>query len=201
MAQPQGYVGLAFPKHVCLLQKAFYGLRQALRAWFERFTTQLLHIGFTTLNADCNLFILKHGSYMVFLLLYVDDIIITGNNQSFISSLIQLLSSDFDLKDLCLLHYFLGLQIDYTSFGLFVHQSKYASDLLRKFAEVDCKPCKTPCSPNQHLLPNDSPLLSNPTSYRSLVGALQYLTFTRLDLSFATQQSCQYMSNPTQNHL
>ena len=66
---------------------------------------------------------------------------------------------------------------------------------------IDCKPCKTPSSPNSHLLPNDSPLLSDPTSYRSLVGALQYLTFTRPDLSLAIQQACQHMSSPTQNHL
>ena len=114
----------------------------------------------------------------------MDDIIITGNKSSFVSSIIKLLGVDFDFKDLGLLHYFLGLQIDYTSSGLFVHQTKYVSDLLTKFG-----------------MTNDSPLLSDPTSYRSLVGALQYLTFTRLDLSFVVQQACQHMSSPTQNHL
>ena len=201
MAQPQGYVDLAFPKHVCLLHEALYGLKQAPRAWFERFTTQLLHTGFYDSSVDGNLFILKHGSYLVFLMLYVDDIIITSNNQSFISSIILLLSSNFDLKDLGFLYYFLGLQIDYTSSGLFVHQTKYAFDLLQKFEMIDCKPCKTPCSPKQHLLPNDSPLLPDPKRYRSLASALQYLTFTRPGLSFTVQQACQYMSSPTQNHL
>ena len=146
-----------------------------------------------------NLFIYRHGSHLVFLLLYVDDIILTENDSAFTASIIQLLTSTLDLKDLGLLHYFLGLQIEYT--GLFVHQTKYATDLLTKFAMTDCKPCKTPCSPNQHLLPNDSPPLSDPSSYRSLVGALQYLTFTRTNLSFAIQKACQYMSNPTRNHL
>ena len=121
MAQPQGYVDPALPKHVYLLHKALYGLKQAPRAWFERFISQLLHIGFCASTADGNLFILRHGSSIVFLLLYVDDIIIIGNNSSFVSSVIKLLGVDFDLKDLGLLHYFLGLQIDYTSFGLFVH--------------------------------------------------------------------------------
>lgn len=65
----------------------------------------------------------------------------------------------------------------------------------------DCKPCKTPCSPNTHLVPHDSPLLPDPTLYRSLVGALQYLTFTQPDLSFAVQQACQFIANPTSNHL
>lgn len=65
----------------------------------------------------------------------------------------------------------------------------------------DCKPCKTPCSPNAYLVPHDSPLLPDPTLYRSLVGALQYFTFTQPDLSFAVQQACQFIANPTSNHL
>lgn len=102
----------------------------------------------------------------------MDDIIVAGNSSSFVSSIIKLLGNEFDFKNLGLLHYFLGCQIDYTSTGLFVHQTKYASDLLQRFAMTDCKPCKTPCSPNHHLLPNESPLLLDPKSYRSLVGAL-----------------------------
>ena len=119
----------------------------------------------------------------------MDDTIITSNKSNFVTSIIKLLGMEFDFKDLGLLHYFLGLQIDYTSSGLFVHQTKYATNLIRKFGMTDCKPCKTPSSPNSHLLPNDSPFLSYPTSYRSLVGALQYLTFTRPDLSLAVQQA------------
>ena len=74
----------------------------------------------------------------------MDDIILTGNDKVFTASIIQLLSSSFDLKDLGLLHYFLGLQIEYTGSSLFVHQTKYATELLHKFAMFDCKPCKAP---------------------------------------------------------
>ena len=101
----------------------------------------------------------------------MDDIIITCNKSSFVSSVIKLLGVDFNLNDLGLLHYFLGLQIDYTSSGLFVYQTKYTSNLLKKFGMTDCKPYKTPSSPTSHLLPNDSPFLFDPTSYKSLVGA------------------------------
>lgn len=80
-------------------------------------------------GTDGNLFICRHGSHLVFLLLYVDDIIHTRNNPAFTASMIQQLSSDFDLKDLGLLHYFLRLQIDYIDSGLFVHQTKYETDL------------------------------------------------------------------------
>ena len=159
----------------------------------------MFHVGFFAFGANGNLFIYRHGCHLVFLLLYVDDIILTGNDKVFIASIIQLLSSSFD--HLGLLHYFLRLQIEYTDSGLFVHQTKYATDLLSKFAMSDCKPCKTPCSPTQLLLPHDSPSLSYATSYRSLVGALQYRTFTRPNLSFAVQQTCQFMSEPTENHL
>ena len=118
------------------------------------------------------------------------DIIVTGNHPPFTAFLLHQLSSEFDLKDLGKLHYFLGLQIEYTSSGLFVHQSKYTLDLLNKFHMADCKPCNTPCAANAHLWHDDSPLLSNPIHYRSLVGAFQYLPLTRLDLSFAVQQAC-----------
>ena len=109
MAQPQGYVDQSCPNHVCLLHKALYGLKQAPKAWFERFTSQLLHVGFVAFRVDGNLFIYNHASHLVFLLLYVDDIIVTGNHPDFISSLLGVLSNDFDLKDLGRLHYFLGL--------------------------------------------------------------------------------------------
>ena len=133
MAQPQGYVDPAFPKHVCLLHKALYGLKQAPKAWFERFTSQLLHIGFCASAADCNLFILRHGSSIVFLLLYVDDIIITCNKSSFFSSVIKLLRVDFDFKDLGLLITFLDcklitLLLDY----LFIKPSMHLISLRRK---------------------------------------------------------------------
>ena len=113
-----------------------------------------------------------HDSHIVFLLLYVDDLIVTRNLPSFIATIIGSLSQDFDLKDLGTLHYFLGLQIDYTPSILFVHQTKYTLDLLHRFSMFDCKPYKTPCSPTAHLVANDSSLLVDPTFYRSMVGSL-----------------------------
>ena len=115
MSQPSSYVDPEHPTHVCLLHKAIYGLKQAPRAWFESFTSQLFHIGFHASSADSNLFILHHGSFVIYLFLYVDDIIITGNSPPFIDQLISSLSAAFDLKNLGLLKFFLGLQIEYTS--------------------------------------------------------------------------------------
>ena len=109
MAQPVGFVDQHHPSHVCQLHKSLYGLKQAPRAWFERFTSHLLTLGFKASVAGASLFVLCHGLVIVYLLLYVDDIIITGNDSSTISRIISELSIAFEFKDLGPLRYFLGL--------------------------------------------------------------------------------------------
>uniref|UniRef100_A0A2N9IX16 Reverse transcriptase Ty1/copia-type domain-containing protein n=1 Tax=Fagus sylvatica TaxID=28930 RepID=A0A2N9IX16_FAGSY len=201
MAQPQGYVDSSHPHYVCKLHKSIYGLKQAPRAWFESFTTQLLHLGFIASTADSSLFIYHHHTVIAYLLLYVDDIVLTSNSTSFLDGLILQLRKVFDIKDLGPLHYFLGLQVSRTTDTLHVTQTKYASDLLVKHQMVASKPAKTPSSPNTRLSLHEGDLLSDPHGYRSLVGALHYLTFTRPDISFAVHQVCQYMAAPTTTHL
>ncbi|CAL2258842.1 unnamed protein product [Prunus armeniaca] len=115
----------------------------------------------------------------VVLLLYVDDIILTGSNSSVITSVIGALTQEFDTKDLAQLTYFLGLQISYQSAGLFVSQTKYIKELLDKVDLQDSKLCPTPCLPYHRLLKDDGKPYSHPEQYRSIVGALQYLTFDR----------------------
>uniref|UniRef100_A0A2N9FFC2 Reverse transcriptase Ty1/copia-type domain-containing protein n=1 Tax=Fagus sylvatica TaxID=28930 RepID=A0A2N9FFC2_FAGSY len=201
MAQPPGYVDSTNSHYVCKLHKSIYGLKQAPRAWFDSFTTQLLHLGFTASTADSSLFIYHYKGVIAYLLLYVDDIVLTSNSTPFLDHLILQLSQVFDIKDLGTLHYFLGIQVVRTSENLLLTQTKYASDLLLKHHMVDSKPAKTPCSPNTRLSLHEGDVLSDPHGYRSLVGALHYLTFTRPDISFAVHQVCQYMSTPTSTHL
>uniref|UniRef100_A0A2N9HX55 CCHC-type domain-containing protein n=1 Tax=Fagus sylvatica TaxID=28930 RepID=A0A2N9HX55_FAGSY len=110
MSQPQGYISAQHPDYVCRLHKSIYGLKQAPRAWFERFTGQLLQFGFTASAADSSLFIYRSKTIIAYLLLYVDDIVLTSNTPTFLDTLIQHLSSIFELKDLGPLHYFLGIQ-------------------------------------------------------------------------------------------
>ena len=104
MTQPQGYIDPIHPHYVCKLQKSIYGLKQAPRAWFKSFTTQLLHLRFIASNADSSLFIYKDHKLIAYLLLYVDDIVLTSNTPAFLDTLIHKLSSVFDLKDLGSLH-------------------------------------------------------------------------------------------------
>lgn len=117
MAQPLSYVDPTHPNHKYLLHKAIYGLKQAPRVWFDSFISQLFHIGFHASFVAINLFIWHHGTFVVCLLLFGDDIIITCNSPPFISHLVSKLSAAFDLKDHGPFTYFLGLQIEYISQG------------------------------------------------------------------------------------
>jgi hypothetical protein len=111
MAQPQGFIDHSKPNFVCKLHKSLYGLKQAPMAWFERFTTQLESLGFTVSTVDPSLFVFKSGPDTLYLLLYVDDIILTGTSPTLITTLISNLKHTFELKDLGPLQYFLGLQL------------------------------------------------------------------------------------------
>lgn len=138
MIQPGGFVNTQHPNYVCKLNKSLYGLTQAPRAWNERFTTFLPSISFLASYGDLSLFIKCHKDDYVFLLLNVDDIIITGTSNELIASVKQALQQEFDMKDLGKLHYFLGLEIQYHADGLFVSQKKYAQDLIHKSGMDDC---------------------------------------------------------------
>ncbi|CAL9013560.1 unnamed protein product [Prunus brigantina] len=141
------------------------------------------------------------GSDIVILLLYVDDIILTGSSPQLVQTVIDDLGAVFDMKDMGRLAYFLGLQVSYDSTGgIFVHQTKYAQELLNKAGMTNCKACPTPCKPHNQVLRTEGQPLTDPTLYRSLVGALRYLTFTRPDLSYFVNTVCQYMTTPTEAH-
>ncbi|XP_021811484.1 uncharacterized protein LOC110754690 [Prunus avium] len=200
MSQPLGFIDSENPNLVCKLHKSLYGLKQAPRAWNDRFTQFLPSLGFKASHADPSLFVLKEADSLVFLLLYVDDIIITGSHSTVIQMVIDQLSKEFDMKHLGALHYFLGLQIQYPSNGIFIHQSKYIHHVLMKANLLDCKPCVMPYHPNHKLLKDDNFPYSDPAHFHSIVGALQYLTFTRPNIAYVVHQVCQFMHSPLDTH-
>jgi hypothetical protein len=200
MEQPPGFEHPHLKNHVCQLHKSLYGLKQAPRAWFEKLSTCLFSLGFICSKADPSLFILRHDTNFTLLLVYVDDIILTGNNPSFISHLIRQLHEKFALKDLGQLHYFLGIEIKYFCGGITISQTKYAHDLLKRANMLDASKINTPISPKPNQLPDDNKLV-DATEYRRLCGSLQYLTFTRPDLTHAVNLVCQHFQNPTQKDL
>ncbi|KAJ9537573.1 hypothetical protein OSB04_030306 [Centaurea solstitialis] len=188
------------PGHVCRLRKALYGLKQAPRAWFEKFNNTVLSLGFSTSNYDSGLFTRTTDSGTILLLLYVDDMIITGSDTTGITHLKQSLSSSFEMKDLGLLHYFLGLEVLSDTAGTYLCQAKYTSDFLSRAGITDQKVVSTPLEPNLHLTPNAGPPLKDPTLYRQLVGSLVYLTVTRPDIAYAVHIVSQFMSAPCSDH-
>ncbi|KAM2731468.1 hypothetical protein EV2_035124 [Malus domestica] len=198
MQQPPGFVDPLHPTSVCKLRKSLYGLKQAPRAWFDKLFQALHSLGFTQSSSDASLFVLN-GPQLVIVLVYVDDILVTGPYPHLCQHFIQQLGAQFPVKDLGPLHYFLGLEVHRSSQGIFLHQTKYLLDLLKKTNMEGAKPCCTPIGSKK--LDHSGPLLSNPTEYRSIVGGLQYLTWTRPDLAFAVNQICQFMHAPREQHL
>jgi hypothetical protein len=132
MEQPLGFVHLLYPDHVCKLHKSLYGLKQTPRAWYTRLSQALLDIGFTSSQVDPSLFTYHAGPIHVFLLVYVNDIILTGNHSATITVIINKLQADFAMKDLGSLTYFLGIQATRDSTGLHLRQSKYILDHLER---------------------------------------------------------------------
>jgi hypothetical protein len=137
---------------------------------------------------------------MSFLLLYVDDIVLTASSQSFLHQIISGLRQEFSMTDMSPLHHFLGITVERRADGLFLSQRQYLLDILDRAGMRDCKPCSTPVDTHSKLSA-DGTLVSDPTHYRSIAGALQYLTFTRPDIAYAIQQICLYMHDPRDPHL
>lgn len=130
MSQPPGFVNDNHPTHVCKLHKSLYGLKQAPRAWFHRLSTFLRQLGFQDSKTDASLFYYRQHDIFIALLVYVDDIIVTGTHPTAIFSIINKLGGEFALKDLGDIHYFLGVEVTKSPSGLLLSQRRYISDLL-----------------------------------------------------------------------
>ncbi|WJZ92452.1 hypothetical protein VitviT2T_011444 [Vitis vinifera] len=139
---------------VCHLRCALYGLKQAPRAWFAKFSSTIFRLGYTASPYDSVLFLRRTDKGTILLLLYVDDMIITGDDLSGIQELKDFLSQQFEMKDLGHLSYFLGLEITHSTDGLYITQAKYASDLLSQAGLTDSKTVDTPVELNAHLTPS-----------------------------------------------
>ncbi|KAL5752556.1 hypothetical protein ACOSQ2_023063 [Xanthoceras sorbifolium] len=198
MQPPPGYPHSG--RQVCRLRRALYGLKQAPRAWFEKFSSVVAQQGFTSSPHDTALFIRRSSAGITLILLYVDDMIITGDDSAGIRSLQRFLSQHFEMKDLGTLSYFLGLEVTTSSDGYYLSQAKYASDLLTKAGITDNKTVSTPLEYNAKLTPLDGELISDATRYRQLVGSLIYLTVTRPDISHAVGMVSKFMDAPRSVH-
>lgn len=184
MTQPQGFIDPQHPDYVCKLHKLIYGLRQAPRAWYTDLRQFLVSCGFKRAYSDNSVFIYNSLTVFLYVLIYVDDTIVTGSSCSHITFVINHLVQRFSIKDLGSLHFFLNIEGIPFDQGLLLTQSKFAADLLSRFNMLNAKGVSTPMSSSESLLQNDGFPSANATEYRQVVGALQYLTTTQPDISF-----------------
>ncbi|KAG8489332.1 hypothetical protein CXB51_017400 [Gossypium anomalum] len=195
MQQPPGYVqsGPNSEQLVCRLTKALYGLRQAPRAWFLKLRQFLVSSGFVLSKSDASLFVRVSSALTLYVLVYVDDIVITGSSSDEINCFVQ---------HMCKLHYFLGIEVSRSSSGsLHLSQSKYIRELLTRSSMDNAKGVHTPMVSSSVFSKSEGEPLADPTEYRSLAGALQYVVLTRPDIAYAVNRVCQFMHAPTSSHM
>ncbi|CAH9116972.1 unnamed protein product, partial [Cuscuta epithymum] len=184
MHPPPGYSS-SKPGQVCRLLHSLYGLRQAPRCWFSKLTRALVNYGFHQPHADYSLFTLHRGGHILCILVYVDDLLITGSNRALISVFKTYLANIFPVKDLGHMKYFLGLEIARGEKGIFLCQRKYVLDILDETGLSGAKPVTFPMPQNHGLQAAEGSLFSEPDRYRRLVGKLIYLTFTCPDINYS----------------
>ncbi|WJZ84163.1 hypothetical protein VitviT2T_003782 [Vitis vinifera] len=184
------------------LRKSLYGLKQSPRAWFERFTKVVKGYRFVQCQSDHTLFV-KHfpEGKLTIIIVYVDDIILTGDHEEKIDLLKKLLTKEFEIKDLGNLKYFLGMEIARSKKGIAVSQRKYVLDLLNETGMLGCKPTETPMDTTVKLEESDGSVPVDKGRYQRLVGKLIYLSHTRPDIGFFVSVVSQFMNNPTENHM
>lgn len=199
-------VGYSDPnsKHVCKLIKSLYGLKQTPRQWNEKLNQTLIECGFVQSKCDYSLYTKGTDSLFIALLVYVDDIVITGNDLNEINKFEDFLSSKFKIKDLGKLKYLLGIEVLENNNGLYMTQRKYCLELLSELGLLDSKPLQTPLEQNLVIQTVESEKdmpLTNIIVYQKLVGKLIYLTLTRPDISYVVHCLSQVMHNPLNSHL
>ncbi|RVW58320.1 Retrovirus-related Pol polyprotein from transposon RE1 [Vitis vinifera] len=184
MEQPPGFVAQGESGLVCRLRRSLYGLKQSPRAWFSRFSSVVQEFGMLRSTADHSVFY-HHNSLgqCIYLVVYVDDIVITGSDQDGIQKLKQHLFTHFQTKDLGKLKYFLGIEIAQSSSGVVLSQRKYALDILEETGMLDCKPVDTPMDPNVKLCTRTGEPLGDPgdidgSHWDAVIRILRYIKST-----------------------
>ena len=201
MEIPHGFPGANDPTKVCRLKKALYGLKQASKAWYDEVDAWMRAQGLTRSSHDPNLYYATINGKLIIILLYVDDVLLTGDNTIEIQRLRNAFCRDFDVTDLGLAALYLAAEITRFEDGIFLTQHNYIKQLLMKFNMQGCNPCRLPMDPNIQLQRYTNTPKVDAYLYRSLVGSLIYLTNTRPDVHYAVSTVSRYMDAPEETHL
>jgi Reverse transcriptase (RNA-dependent DNA polymerase) len=199
MEIPPGFANEQLKDKVCCLKRSLYGLKQSPRAWFDRFSMVMKKLGYQQSNADHTMFIQRKCVKICILIVYVDDIVLTGNDLVEMKRLKASLAKEFEMKDLGELCYFLGIEVARSKNGVVLSQQRYVLDLLSDTRMLGCKPVNTPIDPN-HKLSGEIGDQVEKRQYQCLVGMLIYLAHTRPDISYAVSVVSRYIHDPRVTH-
>ncbi|KAJ9561219.1 hypothetical protein OSB04_006379 [Centaurea solstitialis] len=199
--QPKGFIDLRYPNHVYVLDKALYGLKQAPRAWYETLTDYLLGVGYKKGTIDPTLFLRRSGSDLIIVQIYVDDIIFASTKPEICQEFENIMKSQFKMSMMGELTFFLGLQVRQHPDGIFINQSKYVHDLLKRFDFGSSNSATTPMPKNFQLNADSSGKPVDQKTYRPIIGSLLYLTASRPDIVFSTGVCARFQCDPRESHL
>jgi len=200
--QPSGFVVEGHEDKVLKLKRSLYGLKQAPRAWNSRIDKYFQDNGFVRCLNEYALYIKTFDNEDILIVcLYVDDLIFTGSNPSLFEEFKKVMSYEFEMTDLGLMSYYLGLEVKQLEEGIFISQECYAKEVLKKFKMFDCNPVNTPMESGMKLSKFEDGEKENPTLFKSLVGSLRYLTCTRPDILYAVGVVSRFMETPTSTHM
>ena len=199
--QPPGFVLAGHEHKVLRLVKALYGLRQAPRAWYAKLDAALTALGFRRSGSEYAVYLRGVGAHRLIVGVYVDDLVITGSSTVDIAQFKEEMKGTFQMSDLGLLHYYLGLEVAQTADGITVCQSAYAAKILDSAGMRGCNPCATPMEARLKLSKSSAAPAVDQTMYRSIVGSLRYLVNSRPDLAYSVGYISRFMEKPTTEHL
>lgn len=171
VSQTPGFEDFKHPNHVYKLKKSLYVLKQAPRAWYDRLSNFLCEHGFEKGKVDTTLFIKRINHHTISVQIYVDDIIFGSTNESLCKELSTIMQGEFEMSMMDKLNYFLGLQVKQTKNGIFINQSKYYKELLKRFDMDTCKDIATPMGSGTHLDHDESGTPIDITKYRGMIGS------------------------------
>ena len=201
MQQPPGFVAQGESSLVCRLRRSLYGLKQSPRAWFGRFSSMVQEFDMTWSTSDHSIFYHCTSSRQcIYLIVYMNDVVITDSDQEGIRKLKQHLFSHFQTKDLGKLKSFMGIEIAQSNSGVVMSQRKYVLDILKETSMLDCKPINTLIDPNVNLVPRQGKPLRDPGRYQQLVGRLNHLIIIRSNISFPVSVVSQFLQSSCDNH-
>lgn len=199
--QPEGYVKEGEEDKVYLLKKALYGLKQAPRAWYSRIDEHLCNLGFAKSPSESTLYVKHNGDDVLIISLYVDDLLVTGNKACIVEKFKQEMMEVFEMTDLGLMAFFLGMEIKQSEHEVFICQKKYAKEILKKFKLGECREMSTPMNSKEKLCKEDGTEKIDQAYFRSLVGCLMYLTATRPDILNVVSILSRFMHCASEWHL